>query len=149
MGQYFSRQYVHFIIAVKRREKLIRPEIEAGLYGVVRELLLSEKSEALCIGGCEEHIHVLADVNHRIALSALMRGVKEAATRWMNSNMPKGVEFSWQSGWAAFSVSQSNLLKVRTYIEGQKSFHRKTTFRDELVEFLVKHGIEFDERYIF
>ena len=57
--------------------------------------------------------------------------------------------FYWQNGYAAFSVSQSNVDEVRRYIENQEEHHRRMTFQDELRTLFQRHGIEFDERYVW
>jgi len=57
-------------------------------------------------------------------------------------------DFGWQDGYAAFSVSQSNVADVQRYIAQQEEHHRRVSFRDELVAFLQRHGISYDERYI-
>jgi hypothetical protein len=58
-------------------------------------------------------------------------------------------DFTWQGGYAAFSVSPSNASRVKRYIENQEAHHRKITFQDELREFLRKHEVEFDDRYLW
>jgi hypothetical protein len=44
-------------------------------------------------------------------------------------------------------MSQS--LVKRRYIERQEEHHRKMTFQDEWRLLLKRHGIEFDERYLW
>ncbi len=58
-------------------------------------------------------------------------------------------QFAWQDGYGAFSVSASQADKTIAYINGQKEHHRKRTFEEEFIEFLDKHGVEYDRRYIF
>jgi hypothetical protein len=36
---------------------------------------------------------------------------------------------------------------VRAYIENQREHHARWSFREELIEFLQRHGVEYDERY--
>jgi len=57
--------------------------------------------------------------------------------------------FYWQGGYAAFSVSESNIDQVRRYIENQEEHHRKMTYQDELRLLCQRHGIESDERYVW
>jgi putative transposase len=57
--------------------------------------------------------------------------------------------FEWQAGYAAFSVSESNVDAVKQYIADQESHHRKTPFRDELLAFLKRHEVQYDERYLW
>lgn len=58
-------------------------------------------------------------------------------------------EFAWQDSYSAFSVSQSNFDRVVRYIEGQEKHHRKQTFQEELLDFLEKHKVPYDPRYIW
>jgi hypothetical protein len=57
--------------------------------------------------------------------------------------------FSWQSGYGAFSVNQSAKESVIAYIASQEIHHRKMTFQEEFRTLLKKHGIPFDERYVW
>lgn len=67
----------------------------------------------------------------------------------MKSEGPGIPEFSWQAGYAAFSVSQSSVTDVIRYIETQEDHHRQVTFQDELRKRLLRHEIEFNERYVW
>jgi hypothetical protein len=66
----------------------------------------------------------------------------------MHDVFPSLKDFSWQRGYGAFTVSQSNVDEIRRYIAKQKEHHRKISFRDEFIEFLKANGIEYDERYV-
>jgi putative transposase len=57
--------------------------------------------------------------------------------------------FGWQDGYAAFTVSKSNIPEVITYIQNQRDHHRKKTFQEEYLEFLRENGIEYNERYLW
>jgi putative transposase len=57
--------------------------------------------------------------------------------------------FAWQEGYGAFSVSKSAVPSVREYIREQEKHHLRRTFQEEYREFLEKHGIDFDERYLW
>ena len=76
-----------------------------------------------------------------------MRDLKKATSLWAaeSSREPR---FRWQEGYAAFTVSASGLPAVRRYIAEQEEHHRKKTFREELIEFLQRSGVEYDERYL-
>jgi hypothetical protein len=56
--------------------------------------------------------------------------------------------FTWQSGYAAFSVSQSRAAQVRRHIARQRQHHTRVSFKDELVSLLNHHPMEYDERYL-
>jgi len=67
----------------------------------------------------------------------------------MKVDGPKNPDFHWQAGYAAFSVSHSNLGEVRRYIENHEDHHRKMTFQDELRALFSTPWIEFDERFVW
>jgi len=91
---------------------------------------------------------MLAKLRPDRAVSDVLRDLKANASGWMHDVFPALTHFSWQRGYGAFTVSQSNVDEVRRYIAKQKEHHRKVSFRDEFVQFLKANGIEYDERYI-
>ena len=96
----------------------------------------------------EDHIHLLAKLRPDRAASDVLRDLKANASGWMHDVFPVLKHFSWQRGYGAFTVSQSNIDEVRRYIAKQKEHHRKVSFHDEFIEFLKANGIEYDERYL-
>ena len=72
---------------------------------------------------------------------ASSKGIKEVDTRYRG--------FFWQRGYAAFSVSPSQLEAVLQYIDAQQEHHRTCTFQEEYRELLRKRGVDFDERYVW
>ena len=103
---------------------------------------------SLGINGIEDHVHLLAKLRPDRALSDVLRELKSNATGWMHDVFPHLSDFSWQRGYAAFTVSQSNLKQVQRYLARQKEHHRNVPFRDEFINFLKANGIQYDERYI-
>ena len=76
-----------------------------------------------------------------------MRKIKGGSSLWVHDTLRR--PFAWQDGYAAFSVGQSGLDDLRAYIRRQKEHHKTVGFKEELVVFLKKHGIEYDERYLW
>jgi putative transposase len=103
---------------------------------------------SLGINGMEDHVHVLARLRPEKALSDVLRELKAGASGWMHDVFPRLKDFSWQRGYGAFTVSQSNLQQVQRYLMNQKEHHKKISFRDEFIQFLRANEIEFDERYV-
>ena len=79
----------------------------------------------------------------------MLRDVKACSSKWVHETFPPLQDFGWQTGYAAFAVSRSGLVKVHTYIENQEEHHRRMTFREEFVALLDKHEIEYDPRYLW
>lgn len=86
-------------------------------------------------------------MNH--PLKKIVEEVKKGSSKWMKTGGPRIAEFSWQAGYAAFSVSQSSVEDVTRYIKNQEEHHRRMTFQDELRALFQRHGVEFDERYVW
>ena len=59
------------------------------------------------------------------------------------------VGFAEQRGYGCFSVSPSNVSEVRSYIADQPRHHQGRSFQDELRLLLAKHGVAYDESYLW
>jgi hypothetical protein len=79
----------------------------------------------------------------------MLRAVKSSSSKWINDNRHCTTEFHWQRGFAAFSVSKSSMSDVRAYIARQEEHHRRRSFVDEYRELLIRHEIQFEEKYLF
>jgi REP element-mobilizing transposase RayT len=105
--------------------------------------------KALCVGGVSDHIHMLLSLPTRIAVGKAVQIIKARSSIWVHEAFPEQQAFAWQRGYGAFSVSASQAPKTIDYIRSQPSHHRKRSFQEEYLAFLNKHGIEFDERYLW
>jgi putative transposase len=84
-----------------------------------------------------------------MAVSKAMQLLKGGSSKWVHEAFPTLRGFSWQEGYGAFSVSVSQVDKTIAYINGQKEHHRKRSFQEEFLEFLKRHSIDYDPRYVF
>ena len=148
MPQSLALVLVHVIFSTKNRIAFLqsaelRSEVHAYLTGTLRGL----QCEPLRVGGMEDHVHILAGLSRTTSLAELVKKLKTSSTMTIKA---KGhSHFSWQSGYGVFSVSQSTKESVIAYIANQEIHHRKMTFQEEFRSFLAKHGIAFDERYVW
>jgi len=133
----------------KNRERLIRDDVRSPLHAYMATVLKNKECPALIINSVEDHVHVLFLLHRTVALSTVVGEVKAASSKWLKSQSHDLANFSWQAGFGAFSVSESNLVTVRCYTENQKEHHRKVSFQDELRLFLEKHDVHYDERYLW
>jgi len=148
VSQSFTNLLYHLIFSTKDRRPLITLEYQPRLYDYIGGVIRGLGGISLGIDGVEDHVHVLAKLRPDKALSDVLRDLKANASGWMHDVFPKLSDFSWQRGYAAFTVSQSNLRQVQRYLERQKEHHLKVSFRDEFILFLKENDIEFDERYV-
>lgn len=149
MAHTFTNMLTHAVFSTKDRAPLLNAELTEKLFpymiGILREL----KAKTLAINGVADHVHLLFVLPPSLSIADAMRILKTNSSRWVHETSATGRRFSWQSGYGAFSVSQSYVVDVVEYIRGQEEHHRKRTFQEEFVVFLEKHGIEYDERYIW
>ena len=148
MADSYTNLLYHIVFSTKDRRPLITPEHEVRLYDYLGGTIRKVGGVSLELNGTEDHIHLLAKLRPDCALSDVLRELKANATGWMHDVFPSVKNFSWQRGYGAFTVSQSNVESVRRYIARQKEHHRKFSFRDEFIQFLKENGIEYDERFI-
>jgi REP element-mobilizing transposase RayT len=104
---------------------------------------------ASLINSIEDHVHLLFELGRTVAVSKLVEDIKKSSSKWIKTQ-PGGIaDFAWQNGYGVFSVSHSNIEAVRDYVASQREHHRKRTFQDELRTLLEKHGVDYDERYVW
>jgi REP element-mobilizing transposase RayT len=119
------------------------------MHAYLSEMFRKQGCETLIVGGVEDHTHSLFALSRTHAIAGVIKEVKRTSSGWIKGASRKLSKFHWQGGYAAFSVSQSNLVNVIRYIENQEEHHKRVTFQDEYRAFLNAYGIEFDERYIW
>lgn len=105
--------------------------------------------EPVKIGGVDDHVHLLCRFGRTISQAEWVKELKRGSALWLKAQDRCFADFSWQGGYATFSVSVSNLEKVTEYIAKQEVHHRKVGYQDELKVMLRKHGVEWDERYLW
>ncbi len=146
MSHAYSRNYVHITFGTKDRRQVIKPAIQQQLWTLIADSARQYGVDVCAVSGGEDHVHMLVCLPPKIALANLVRNVKQDSSKWMNEN---GHYFHWQIGYAAFSVSSSNLVAVDAYVRNQAEHHQKRTFEEELAALLTKHGIDFTPDKIF
>lgn len=149
MPSTYTRLTYHLVFSTKERRPLITSNLQKDLYPYIGGILRNEGGVLLEAGGIADHIHLLARVPAKIAVAEMLQRVKGGSSRWINESGLCEVKFQWQDGYSAFTVSESQIEVVRSYIQTQEEHHRKSTFKEELLALLQRHGIEFDERYLW
>ena len=148
MSDSYTNLLYHIVFSTKNRLPIIRPECEPGLYDYVGGIVRGLGGVSLALNGTEDHLHLLAKLRPDKSLSDVLRELKANASGWMHDVFPELKNFTWQRGYGAFTVSQSHVRSVCSYIERQKEHHRRISFRDEFLVFLRRNEIEFDERFV-
>ncbi|QDT69960.1 Transposase IS200 like protein [Planctomycetes bacterium MalM25] len=150
MPQSLANIAVHLVFSTKDRQPFLandglRAEVHNQLGGASKTL----DCAPLIAGGVEDHVHVLVRMSRTITVSDWVKELKRVTSIWIKARDPKLGEFQWQAGYGAFSVSQSEITRVKAYIANQAEHHRERDFKEEFRLLLERHRIEFDERYVW
>jgi REP element-mobilizing transposase RayT len=138
---------IHVIWSTKERRPFITNDVRPQLHGYMAGILKDIESPARVINSVADHAHILCQLSKNLAVCKLVEEVKKSSSKWMKEQGVK--EFAWQNGYGVFSVSQSNVIAVRKYIEGQAEHHKKRDFKDEFREFCKRYNVAIDERYVW
>ncbi len=149
MPQTLTNLLTHIIFSTKNRTPCIteefRPRFFAYIGGIVRRL----GGRALAVNGTADHVHLLLSLRPAVSISKALLTVKANSSRWIHGTWPARRTFGWQAGYGAFSVSQSHAAAVMEYIANQEEHHRRVTFQQELLVFLKKNHVAYNDRYIW
>jgi putative transposase len=149
MSHAYVSNLMHCTFSTKGRQPFINADLEPRLWPYIGGIARENNMKALAIGGTADHIHALLSLPGMMSFAKAVQLIKGGSSKWINDTMPRIKKFEWQEGYGAFSVSVSQLEKTIAYIKNQKEHHRKKTFQEEFLELLKKHGIAYDERYVF
>ena len=140
---------VHFVWSTSGREPWITSEWEGELYRYVGGIFRNKCGRLIAAGGMSDHVHLYASLPSIVSLAEIVGAVKANSSRWIHDHFRNRRAFAWQQGYGAFSVSKSAEEEVVRYINRQQEHHHRRDFKSEFIELLKRHGVEYDERYIW
>lgn len=149
MAQSLARLNVHLIFSTKNREPVLQDAVRNDLHRYMATVLQNFGCPPLLINSVPDHVHILFDLGRTVSISAAVEEVKKSSSKWIKTRGADYATFAWQGGYGAFAVSESNVTAVRAYIADQQRHHRKSTFQEEYRAFLKRHGVSFDEKYVW
>jgi putative transposase len=144
----FIQIFYHIVFSTANREPVIRCEARDNLYKYIWGILENNKCHPYQIGGYADHLHILTHLHPTIALASLIKDIKVASSGFIKGQRIMPLFRNWQTGYAAFTFSNSDKDRLIQYVINQEEHHRKKSFREELIELLNEHGIPFDEKYL-
>ncbi len=137
----------HIVFATKDRLPLIAPAWESELYAYLAGIIKNLGGQSLEINGMPDHAHIVAQLDLKMSFPDTIRELKASSSRWIRQNHdPK---FHWQRRYGAFTVSESALDAVRSYVRRQKEHHLRQGFEDEYKLLLRKHRVSFNDEYLW
>jgi REP element-mobilizing transposase RayT len=149
MANTYSQIYIQVVFAVQGRQNLLQKEWRGEVFKYMAGIIKNKGQKPIIVNGVEDHVHIFVGLKPAIALSDLVRDVKNNSSNFINDNHWVKGKFSWQEGYGAFSYGHSQIETVYNYILNQETHHDKQTFKDEYLDFLKKFEIEHDEKYLF
>jgi putative transposase len=138
---------VHLIWGTKIRGSLIREDLQPAMWSYISGIGKHNGIKTIAVNGMADHCHALIVLPPTMAMSKAMQLLKGGSSKWFREKHDD--RFNWQRGFAGYSVSASGQDRVVSYIRNQKAHHKKRDFKTEYIEFLEKHGVEYDPRYVF
>ena len=136
----------HIVFSTKQRTQLIRPDLQPRLWNYLSAIARNHHAHVLAIGGTGNHVHILIQLNAEAKLADVVRTLKCNSSRWVRETKPL---FAWQEGYGAFSVSPSQLDRVKLYIANQAKHHRTRSYEDEFLAMLQAANIRFERDQVF
>jgi len=149
MAGTFSQIYIQVVFTVKGWENLIGKEWKDELHKYIAGIIKGKEQKPIIVNGMPDHIHAFVGLRPAMAISDLVRDIKNNSSNFINEKRLVKGRFSWQEGYGAFSYSHSHIQNVYDYILNQEEHHRKKTFKEEYIDFLKKFEIEYNEKYLF
>ena len=150
MPQSLARVWLHVVFSTKDRHAYLQHN---GFRDEMFRMIGYHVNEIGCVavrsGGWHDLVHFVCGLSRTVTIAALVEHVKVETSRWAKEAAHGVATFSWQSGYGAISVSQSNLPSVVNYVDQQEAHHRQRTFQDEFRELCRRHELDIDERYVW
>lgn len=147
MSHTYYAVYEHAVFSTKQRQPWFTAQNTPALFAYLAGALKNAGCECLIVGGYQEHVHLLYRKPSDLLTRELIKELKRQSTLWIKADRLAPKEYSWQTGYGAFSVSYWDLDKIRIYIVNQREHHQKMTWEEEYRKLLRKNGVEFDERF--
>jgi putative transposase len=144
MPQSYNKIWIHAIWSTKYREPLIQQNVENKIFHYIAEQLRAQGCPVRIINGMPDHIHCLFLLTPKKSIADVIKQIKGSSSHYINQNNIITEKFAWQTGYAAYSVSESGVEKVFAYIKNQKSHHRKNNFQNEYETFIKLYRLEHD-----
>ena len=149
MGQTYTTIRIHAAFSTKERSPMLPADLQPRLWDYIGGIGRNHKIPIHAAGGTDNHAHVLFSLPPALPVSKVLQTIKAYSSKWINEEHLINTHFAWQDGYGAFGVSQSHVDAVIAYIQNQPEHHRTHSFEDEFRSLLLRHGVQFDAKFLF
>ncbi len=136
------------VFSTKQREPVLEKETRPGLFKYIWGILNKSNCHLYRINGVEDHLHIVTHLHPSVSLADLVKNIKIASSGFIKENGIFKNFNHWQDGYGAFTYSVKEKNSLIEYVKTQEEHHKIVSFRDEYIELLREHEIEFDEKYL-
>ncbi len=144
----YTKICYHIVFSTKNRTRVLTDERKSRLFRYMWGYLKNRDCHLFRINGGVDHVHILVDIPPKLSVASIVSGLKTSSNNWAKrTNLIPHFD-GWQDGYAVFTEGVQDQDRLIEYIKQQREHHRHRSFEDELRQFLVESGIEFDERYL-
>lgn len=144
----YTQILYQIVFSTKNREHTLVKEKQKELYQYIWGILKNKKCHLYQIGGITDHIHILTHLHPSIALSSIIKDIKLSSNEYIKKQNLFADFKGWQEDYGAFTYSVKDKNNLVNYIKNQEEHHKNKTFKEEFIELLNEHGIEFEEKYL-
>ena len=148
MPQSFASLHCHIVFSTKHRRPLIAGDAQSRLFEYIGGTLRNHECRLVAAGGMPDHVHLLVSLGRTLTVADAVRVTKSNSSRWAKEDFGLR-DFQWQDGYGAFAVSYSQIEQVRSYLANQQQHHQRLSFQEEFLEFLRRHNMPWDDRYVW
>lgn len=144
----YTQTLYQIVFSTKHRERTLTKENRPEVFKYIWGILKNKKCHLYRINGVEDHLHIVTHLHPSVALADLVKDIKVASSAYIKAKELLPDFDGWQNGYAAFTYAFGAKNNLIEYVKNQEAHHRTKTFREELIELLLEHGVEFDEKYL-
>ena len=145
----YTQIYIQVVFAVKGKQNLLDKKWRTEVFKYMSGIISNKGQKPIIVNGVSDHVHIFIGLRPSMAISDLVRDIKNNSSKFINErNWVKG-KFSWQEGFGAFSYAHSQIEQVYQYILNQEKHHQNKTFKQEYLEFLDKFQVEYNPKHLF
>ena len=145
----YTQILYQIVFSTHNKERTLAKDNREKLFKYIWGLLKNKKCHLYRINGVEEHLHIVVGLHPSVSLASLVKDIKLASTQYINLNGLFKRFNGWQKGYGAFTYSIKEKDSLIEYVKNQEEHHKVKSFKEEYIELLQEHGIEFDEKYLF
>jgi len=144
----YTQIIYQIVFGTKFRENTLTKNNRENLFKYISGLLKNKKCHLYRINGVEDHLHIVTHIHPTIALSSLVKDIKVSRALYIKETNLFENFTNWQEGYGAFTYSIKEKNRLIKYVKNQEEHHKTKTFKQEYIELLAEHKIEFDDKYL-